>query len=86
MFFEPKRIYRARQGRGPEGEYTSCRSARPPPCARASDVTVVCWGAMVHEAREAVPRPRMKQGNRSVELIDLRTLCRSMTSTRWSLP
>ncbi len=71
MFFEPKRVYRAARGEVPDGDYTI-------PLGRAEvlrpgrDVTVVSWGAMVHEAREAVEQAAAEEID--CELIDLRTL------------
>jgi 2-oxoisovalerate dehydrogenase E1 component beta subunit len=71
MFFEPKRIYRASKGEVPEGEYQI-------PLGKASivrpgqEITVVAWGAMLHEAKEAVDAAE-KEGI-DCELIDLRTL------------
>jgi 2-oxoisovalerate dehydrogenase E1 component beta subunit len=71
MFFEPKRVYRAARGEVPEGEYTvplgKAAIVRP-----GKQVTVVAWGAMLHEAREAAEHAEKE--NVDVELIDLRTL------------
>jgi pyruvate dehydrogenase E1 component beta subunit len=71
LFFEPKRIYRAAKGDVPEGDYTV-------PLGKASvaregkDVTVLAWGAMLHEAIAAA----VDAGSRGVEceVVDLRTL------------
>jgi 2-oxoisovalerate dehydrogenase E1 component beta subunit len=71
LFMEPKRVYRASKGEVPEGEYTV-------PIGKASvvregkQVTVIAWGAMLHEALEAV-NEAAKNGV-DAELIDLRTL------------
>lgn len=71
LFMEPKRVYRASKGEVPEGEYTV-------PIGKASvvregkQVTVIAWGAMLHEALEAV-NEAAKSGI-DAELIDLRTL------------
>jgi 2-oxoisovalerate dehydrogenase E1 component beta subunit len=71
LFLEPKRIYRAATGEVPEGDYTVPLESAA--VLRAGEaITVVAWGAMVHEAREAVDRAA-EQGV-SCELIDLRTL------------
>lgn len=71
MFFEPKRIYRAAKGEVPEGDYQvplgKAAIIRP-----GKEVTVVAWGAMLHEAKEAVESAE-KDGI-DCELIDLRTL------------
>ena len=72
IFFEPKRIYRAATGEVPEGDYTV-------PLGRAkieregTDVTLISYGAMMVEAREAAQKAQERY-NISVELIDLRTL------------
>jgi len=71
LFMEPKRVYRASKGEVPEGDYTV-------PIGKASvvregkQVTVIAWGAMLHEALEAV-NEAAKNGV-DAELIDLRTL------------
>jgi 2-oxoisovalerate dehydrogenase E1 component beta subunit len=69
LFMEPKRVYRAARGDVPEGEYTI-------PIGEANVVregrgmTVLAWGAMVHEAETAAQAaPEL-----DVELLDLRTL------------
>src|SRR5688572_24768647 len=53
LFFEPKRIYRAARGEVPEGEYQiplgKAEIVRP-----GQQIAVVAWGAMLHEAKEAV--------------------------------
>lgn len=71
MFFEPKRVYRAARGEVPEGEYTiplgKAQVVRP-----GKDATVVAWGAMLHEAKEAVESA--EKDGLDCELIDLRTL------------
>ncbi len=71
LFFEPKRLYRAATGEVPEGDYTV-------PLGKASvvregrHVTVIAWGAMLHEAQAAVEKAA-EQGV-ECELVDLRTL------------
>jgi pyruvate dehydrogenase E1 component beta subunit len=71
IFFEPKRIYRAAKGEVPEGDYEvplgKARIAR-----EGTDVTLVSWGAMVHEALNAAKAAQEK--GVSCEVIDLRTL------------
>ena len=69
LFMEPKRVYRAARGDVPEGEYTipigEARVVR-----EGRGMTVISWGAMVHEAETAAAEaPEL-----DVELIDLRTL------------
>src|SRR5205823_2854613 len=71
IFFEPKRIYRASKGEVPEGEYT-VELGRAKVIREGDKVTVISWGAMVHEALEAVEQAA--QAGTSCELIDLRTL------------
>lgn len=71
LFMEPKRVYRASKGEVPEDEYTL-------PIGKASiaregrDLTVLVWGAMVHEAMDAATEAA-KHGV-DAEVIDLRTL------------
>ncbi|HZZ84458.1 MAG TPA: alpha-ketoacid dehydrogenase subunit beta [Anaeromyxobacteraceae bacterium] len=71
LFFEPKRVYRAAKGEVPEGEY-----AIPLGQARVTregrQVTVLAWGAMWHEADQAV-REAAEAGI-DCELLDLRSL------------
>ena len=72
IFMEPKRIYRAATGEVPEDDYTV-------PLGKANveregkDVTLISYGAMMVEARQAADRARERWGI-EVELIDLRTL------------
>lgn len=71
MFFEPKRVYRAARNDVPEGDYEiplgQAKVVRP-----GSQITVVAWGAMLHEAKTAVEEAE-KLGI-DCELIDPRTL------------
>jgi 2-oxoisovalerate dehydrogenase E1 component beta subunit len=71
MFLEPKRIYRHGKGEVPLGEHVvELGAAR---VARAgTDVTVLCYGAMVHVCEKAADEA-LTQGRR-VEVVDLRTL------------
>lgn len=68
IFFEPKRDYRAIKEEVPEKPYTI-------PIGKASirregsELTVISWGAMVRQCENALERV-----NRSIELIDLRSL------------
>ena len=69
IFMEPKRVYRAAKGEVPEGEYTvpigEAKVAR-----EGQGMTVIAWGAMFHEALQAVEQaPEL-----DAELLDLRTL------------
>lgn len=71
MFFEPKRIYRASRGEVPDGEY-QIPLGKAEIVVPGDRITIVAWGAMLHEAKEAVEQAA-KEGI-SCELIDLRTL------------
>jgi len=71
LFLEPKRIYRAAKGEVPEGDYT-VPLERAAVVREGDAVTVIAWGAMLHEAITAVDR-LAAEGIRC-ELIDLRTL------------
>jgi 2-oxoisovalerate dehydrogenase E1 component beta subunit len=69
IFMEPKRVYRAARGEVPEGDYTvpigEAKIVR-----EGSGMTVIAWGAMFHEALQAIEQdPAL-----DAELIDLRTL------------
>ncbi|MFK7739523.1 MAG: alpha-ketoacid dehydrogenase subunit beta [Planctomycetota bacterium] len=72
MFLEPKAIYRHAKDEVPLGEHTvplgKARIAR-----EGTDVTVLCYGAMVPVALKAADLAQEEQG-RSVEVVDLRTL------------
>jgi len=69
LFFEPKHVYRSFRGEVPEGTYTE-------PLGEAAvreegeDVTVISWGAMMHQTQEAV------DGLDGVdcEVVDLRSI------------
>jgi 2-oxoisovalerate dehydrogenase E1 component beta subunit len=71
MFFEPKRIYRAARGEVPDGEY-QIPFGEAKIVREGRDMTVVAWGAMLHEAKDAVDQAE-KDGI-DCELIDLRSL------------
>ncbi len=64
IFMEPKRVYRAAQGRGARGRVHRRRSARPRSCARARRSRCSRWGAMVHTGVEAAEQGAA-QGYRS---------------------
>jgi 2-oxoisovalerate dehydrogenase E1 component beta subunit len=78
MFFEPKRIYRAAKGDVPDGEY-QIPLGQAKIVREGRQMTVVAWGAMLHEAKEAVDQA----ANEGIdcELIDLRTLLPLDTDT-----
>jgi 2-oxoisovalerate dehydrogenase E1 component beta subunit len=71
IFMEPKRVYRAAKGEVPEGDYTvplsRAKVVRP-----GTQLTVLCYGAMVHTCVEAAERA-VADGF-DPEIIDLRTL------------
>jgi pyruvate dehydrogenase E1 component beta subunit len=71
LFFEPKRVYRAAKGEVPEGEYLvpigKAAVTRP-----GSQLTLIAWGAMWHEADQAA-REAAAEGI-DVEVLDLRSL------------
>jgi 2-oxoisovalerate dehydrogenase E1 component beta subunit len=71
LFFEPKRIYRAAKGEVPEGDY-ELELGKANVVREGDAVTVISYGAMLHEAKEAVDEAA-KLGI-ECELIDLRTL------------
>jgi pyruvate dehydrogenase E1 component beta subunit len=71
IFLEPKRIYRAFKQEIPEGDY-AIPIGKAKVLSQGTDVTVVCWGAMVRDVQKAI-EPLTKEGH-SVEVIDLRTI------------
>jgi 2-oxoisovalerate dehydrogenase E1 component beta subunit len=71
VFFEPKRVYRAARGDVPEGDYEVPLGVAKV-LREGKQVTVIAWGAMVHEALLAVERAA--EAGIDCELIDLRTL------------
>jgi 2-oxoisovalerate dehydrogenase E1 component beta subunit len=71
LFFEPKRIYRAAKGEVPEGDYI-VPLGKAAIVREGNDLTVLAWGAMLHEAIVAAEEVS-KQGI-DCEVVDLRTL------------
>jgi pyruvate dehydrogenase E1 component beta subunit len=71
IFFEPKRVYRAAKGEVPEGDY-EVPLGKAAIVREGDTLTVISYGAMVHEAAIAVEQAAAK--GISCELIDLRTL------------
>src|SRR5882672_9881061 len=56
IFMEPKRVYRAARGDVPEGDYTvpiGVAQRVYPEAEAPAHLSVISWGAMVHEAVEA---------------------------------
>jgi 2-oxoisovalerate dehydrogenase E1 component beta subunit len=71
IFMEPKRVYRAARGEVPEDYFTVPIGLAAVP-REGTDVTVVCYGAMVHTALEAAEVAESR--NVSLEVVDLRSL------------
>jgi 2-oxoisovalerate dehydrogenase E1 component beta subunit len=71
LFFEPKRVYRASKGDVPEGPY-EIPLGKAKVTREGSQVTLVAWGAMWHEADRAA-REAEAEGI-DCEVLDLRTL------------
>jgi len=71
LFFEPKRVYRAAKGEVPEGEY-EVPLGKAAVTREGSQVTVIAWGAMWHEAALAA-REAEAEGI-DCEVLDLRSL------------
>ena len=71
LFMEPKRIYRASKGEGPEGDYTvelgKAAGTRP-----GTQCTILAWSGMVSIAEEAAAKAA--DAGISAEVVDLRTL------------
>jgi 2-oxoisovalerate dehydrogenase E1 component beta subunit len=78
IFMEPKRVYRAAKGEVPDGDYTvplgSAKVVR-----EGSQVTVLCYGAMVHTVIDAADKVAAEGFD--PEIIDLRTLLPLDTET-----
>jgi 2-oxoisovalerate dehydrogenase E1 component beta subunit len=71
LFFEPKRVYRAAKGEVPEGEYL-VPLGQAAVTRAGSQVTIIAWGAMWHEADQAA-REAFAEGI-DAEVLDLRSL------------
>ena len=71
LFFEPKRIYRASKGEVPEGDY-AVELGKAKVVRDGKGVTVVAWGAMVHDVLTAAEEVAAQGVD--CEVIDLRTL------------
>ena len=71
LFFEPKRVYRASKGEVPDDDY-EIPIGKAAVLREGGAITVISYGAMVHEAVIAAEHAAAK--GISVELIDLRTL------------
>ena len=71
MFLEPSKIYRAFRQEVPEGDYT-IPIGKAKVLKEGTDVTVVTWGAYVHEVLKA--DQILAEEGISAEVIDLRTI------------
>lgn len=70
VFFEPKRIYRAFREEVPAEDYT-VPIGPAKIIQEGTDLTVISWGASVHQCQEALDQ---LPEDMSVEFIDLRTI------------
>jgi pyruvate dehydrogenase E1 component beta subunit len=78
VFLEPIRLYRSVKEEVAEGKYiVSIGSARLE--REGTDVTLITWGAMIKETREAAEQ--LAADGVSVEVVDLRTLTPLDTET-----
>lgn len=68
VFLEPMRIYRAFREPVPDGDHV-LEIGTANVVQEGTDVTVVAWGAMLHDVRSVVD-----ETDASIELIDLRTI------------
>jgi pyruvate dehydrogenase E1 component beta subunit len=71
LFFEPKRVYRAAKGEVPAGDY-EVPLGKAALLREGDRVSVITYGAMVHEAAIAVQQAAEK--GIACDFIDLRTL------------
>ncbi len=78
IFMEPKRVYRAAKGDVPEGDYT-VPIGQAKVVREGSQLTVLCYGAMVHTCVEAAEKAAAD--GYDPEIIDLRTLMPLDTET-----
>ncbi|TRM73417.1 alpha-ketoacid dehydrogenase subunit beta, partial [Sulfolobus sp. A20-N-F8] len=77
IFLEPKKIYRSFKQEVPAGIY-EVEIGKAKVLVEGSDLTLVTYGAQVHEALAAL---KQLNGEYSVELIDLRTISPLDTDT-----
>ncbi|MFI5291067.1 MAG: alpha-ketoacid dehydrogenase subunit beta, partial [Polyangia bacterium] len=78
IFMEPKRVYRAAKGEVPEDDYT-IPIGQAKIVREGSQVTLLCYGAMVHTCMEAAEKAAAEGFD--PEIIDLRTLLPLDTET-----
>ena len=86
LFLEPKRVYRAAKGEVPEGELVLPLGEAAVTRA-GSQVTLIAWGAMWHEADRAAREAEAEGLDvevldlRSLQPLDLETIVASVTKT-----
>jgi 2-oxoisovalerate dehydrogenase E1 component beta subunit len=86
LFFEPKRVYRAAKGEVPAGDFT-VPIGEAAVTREGSQVTLVAWGAMWHEADRAAREAEAEGIDcevldlRSLQPLDLDAIVRSVTKT-----
>lgn len=71
LFLEPKRMYRAAKGEVPEGELV-LPLGQAAVTRQGTQVTLIAWGAMWHEAERAAREA--EAAGLDVEVLDLRSL------------
>ena len=71
IFLEPKRVYRASRAEVPEEAY-KLEIGKAAIDREGTDITVITYGAMLHEARRAADL--LAENDISAEVIDLRSL------------
>jgi 2-oxoisovalerate dehydrogenase E1 component beta subunit len=86
LFFEPKRVYRAAKGEVPGGDFT-VPIGEAAVTREGSQVTLIAWGAMWHEADRAAREAEAEGIDcevldlRSLQPLDLDAIVRSVTKT-----
>src|SRR5690348_738800 len=78
IFMEPKRVYRAARGEVPEGDYT-VPIGEAKVVREGRQLTVLCYGAMVHTVMETVEK--VAGEGFDPEVIDLRSIVPLDTKT-----
>ncbi len=73
VFLEPKRVYRAFKQEIPH-DYYEVKIGQAQILTRGFDLTIVSYGATLHDCLKAVNELKKTNSNYSIELIDLRTL------------
>ncbi len=71
IFLEPKRVYRASKADVPEAPYTLA-IGQAHVDREGTDVTILTYGAVLHEARKAADM--LAENDMSAEVVDLRSL------------